>query len=122
MNPFSNNYLTICLYMTLTEKELVPSSKIADAYLWLPQYRNITPTGTNKRHSLDPSLLYGSVEDVRSDDPVFVIRHATSYRTSTSRRRSSVPLNEISLSETHRESSSSYSSDTVSGGDEGKLK
>jgi len=101
---------------------LVPSSKIADAYPWLPQYRNITPTGTNKRRSLDPSLLYGSIEDVRSDDPVFVIRRATSYRTSTSRRRSSVPLDEIALSKIHRESSSSYSSDTTSGGDEGKLK
>ncbi len=46
------------VYTTLTGKELVPSSKIVDAYLRLPQHRNITPTGTNKRRSLDPSLWY----------------------------------------------------------------
>jgi hypothetical protein len=66
--------------------------------------------------------VYGSFEDIRLDDPVFVIRRATSYRTSTSRRRSSVPLDEITLSKIHRESSSSYSSNTTNGGDEGKLK
>ncbi len=47
-----------------TEKELVPSSKIVGAYPLPPQYRNINPTGHNKRHSLGPSQL------VRSDDPL----------------------------------------------------
>ena len=82
----------------------------------------MNPTGANKRRSLDPSLIIGSVEDIRSDDPVFVIRRAISYRTSNSRRRSSVPLDEIALSKIHRESSSSYSSDAHSTLDESKLK
>lgn len=120
---FPRIYLTLLTndVQMLVERELVPSSKIVDAYSLPPQYRNVSPIGASKRRSLDPSLVYGSIEDVRPDDPVFVIRRATSYRTSTSRRRSSVPLDEIALSKIHRESSSSYNSDTTNG-DEGKLK
>lgn len=42
--------------------------------------------------------MYGSIENIRSGDPVFIIRRATSYRTSTSRHCSSVPLHEIAIS------------------------
>lgn len=94
-----------CLF---SEKEVTPSSKVVDSCPRSPQYRNINPTGANKRRSLDPSLIYGSIEDIRADDPVFVIRRATSYR--NSRRRSSVPLDELALSKLHRESTSSYNS------------
>ena len=91
---------------------MAPSSKVIDAFPRPPQYRNPErQTGTNKRRSLDPSQLYGSLDDIRPDDPAFVLRRATSYRNSTSRRRFSAPLDEIALQHLHRESTSSYSSD-----------
>ena len=80
------------------ERELAPSSKIIDALPRPPQYR--TPdrqNPTTKRRSLDAAQLLGTLDDVRLDDPVFVLRRATSYRNSTSRRRSSAPLDEIAL-------------------------
>lgn len=93
---------------------------MVDAYPRSPQYRNINPTGANKRRSLDPSLIYGSIEDIRPDDPVFVIRRAISYR--NSRRRSSVPLDELALSKLHRESTSSYSSSDIQSVMDDKIK
>jgi len=120
--PFLPYYFLITDPRPPLEKELAQSSKIIEAYSRPPHYRNMNPTGANKRRSLDPSLIFGSVEDVRSDDPVFVIRRAISYRNSNSRRRSSVPLDEIALSKIHRESNSSYSSDANSTVDEGKFK
>ena len=77
-----------------------------------------------KRRSFDAAQLLGSIDDVRQDDPVFVLRRATAYRNSTSRRRSSVPLDEFALHQLHmnRESSSSYNSDAHSPIDESKLK
>jgi hypothetical protein len=55
---------------------------------------------------------------------VFVLRRATAYRNSTSRRRSSAPLDEIALQQLHmyRESTSSYNSDAQAPIDESKLK
>lgn len=94
---------------------MAPSSKIIDAFPRPPQYR--TPdrqNPTSKRRSLDAAQLLGTLDDVRPDDPVFVLRRATSYRNSTSRRRSSAPLDEIALQKLHRESSSSYGSDPQS--------
>ncbi|KAF9530938.1 hypothetical protein CPB83DRAFT_874859 [Crepidotus variabilis] len=101
------------------ERELAPSSKVVDAYPRPPQYRN-NQNVANRRRSLDPSQL--SFDDLRSDDPVFVLRRATSYRNSTSRRRSSVPLDELALAKIHRESSSSYNSDGSVPVDDGKPK
>ena len=77
-----------------------------------------------KRRSFDAGQLLGTIDDVRQDDPVFVLRRATAYRNSTSRRRSSVPLDEFALHQLHmnRESSSSYNSDAHSPVDESKLK
>lgn len=52
------------------------------------------------------------MDDVHPDDPVFVLRRAISYRSSTSRHRLSAPLDEIALQHLHRESAaSSVSSD-----------
>jgi len=66
----------------------------------------------SKRRSLDAGLLFGQIEDVKKDDPLFILRRATSYRNSTSRRRLSAPLDELALSHLHqqRESMSSYGS------------
>lgn len=103
------------------ERELGSSGKVIDAFPRPPQYR--TPdrqNPTTKRRSLDAAQLLGTLDDVRLDDPVFVLRRATSYRNSTSRRRSSAPLDEIALQKLHRESSSSYSSDPQSPFDDHK--
>ena len=54
--------------------------------------------------------LLGSPEDVNSEDPVFILRRAVTYRTSSSRHhRLSAPLDEIALQKLHRESVSSSS-------------
>ena len=77
-----------------------------------------------KRRSFDAGQLLGTIDDVRQDDPVFVLRRATAYRNSTSRRRSSVPLDEFALHQLHmnHESTSSYNSYEDSPTDESKLK
>lgn len=68
-----------------------------------------------KRRSIDSALLLGSVEDVSPDDPVFVLRRAVSYRTSSSRHRMSAPLDEIALQHLRDSvSGSSLSSDAAS--------
>ncbi|KDR74222.1 hypothetical protein GALMADRAFT_157490 [Galerina marginata CBS 339.88] len=101
------------------ERELPPSSKIVDAFPRPPQYRGPDrQPAINKRRSLDSSHLLGTLEDIRLDDPVFVLRRATSYRNSTSRKRFSAPLDEIALQHLHRESSSSFNSDPQSPVDE----
>lgn len=67
-------------------------------------------------------LLLGSVDDIRPDDPVFILRRAVTYRPS-SRHRSSAPLDEIALQKFHRESlsgSSIMSDSTAGAGDEPK--
>lgn len=51
--------------------------------------------------------LLGNTEDVRSDDPIFVLRRAVSYRPSTSKNRTSAPLDELALANLHRESRTS---------------
>ena len=117
-------YNLILTLPTLPERELSPSSKIVDAFPRPPQFRTPDQNSSIKRRSFDASQLLGSIDDVRLDDPVFVLRRATAYRISSSRRRSSVPLDEFALHQLHmhRESSSSYNSDLHSPIDESKLK
>jgi len=59
---------------------------------------------------MDSGQLLGTLEDVSPDDPVFILRRATSYRNTTSRKRMSAPLDELALRNLHRESVSSASS------------
>lgn len=97
------------------ERELSPSSKVIDAYPRPPSYRATErKTGEGKRRSVDSAQLLGNLEDVNPDDPIFILRRAISYRSSSSRHRLSAPLDEIALSRLHRESASgsSVSSDT----------
>ncbi|KAJ3885182.1 hypothetical protein GG344DRAFT_83014 [Lentinula edodes] len=98
------------------EKELAPSSKVIDAYSRPPTYKAVDRRfQDSKRRSVDSAQLLGTLEDVSSDDPVFVLRRATSYRNSTSRHRMSAPLDELALRNLHRESqSSNASSDQLS--------
>lgn len=57
----------------------------------------------------------GTPDDVNPEDPIFILRRAVSYRSSTSRHRLSAPLDEIALQNLHRESVSSIGSDPVDG-------
>ncbi|KAJ3531121.1 hypothetical protein NMY22_g8287 [Coprinellus aureogranulatus] len=61
----------------------------------------------NKRRSLDAVHLLGNAEDVQPNDPIFVLRRAVSYRPSTSKNRTSAPLDELALANLHRESRTS---------------
>jgi len=93
------------------ERELSPSSRVVDAYARPPAFRRVQET---KRRSIDSALLLGSADDVQPDDPVFILRRAISYRTSSSRHRMSAPLDEIALQHFRDSvSGSSLSSDNV---------
>ncbi|KAH0839483.1 hypothetical protein J3R83DRAFT_295 [Lanmaoa asiatica] len=94
------------------ERELSPSSKVVDAYLRPPAFRRVPDGG--KRRSIDSAHLLGNAEDVSPDDPVFTLRRAVSYRTSSSRHRMSAPLDEIALQHLRDSiSGSSLSSDNA---------
>lgn len=89
------------------ERELPPSSKVIDAYLRPPVYKS---QALSKRRSIDSTHLLGNPEDVSLDDPIFILRRATSYRNSTSRHRMSAPLDEIALQQLHHQRDSTASS------------
>ncbi|KAI0250595.1 hypothetical protein BJV78DRAFT_1218799 [Lactifluus subvellereus] len=92
------------------ERELIPPGKVIDAYPRPPSYRPADRRlSDSKRRSFDSMQLLGSPEDVGPEDPVFILRRAITYRTSSSRHRLSAPLDEIALQQLHRESVSSSS-------------
>ncbi|CAL1699438.1 unnamed protein product [Somion occarium] len=101
------------------ERELSPSTRVIDAFPRPPTFR-VPDRRDLKRRSADSAQLLGSVEDVSPDDPVFILRRATTYK--PSRNRSSAPLDELALSHLHREStgSASVTSDSTAGLDEPK--
>ncbi len=95
---------------TIIERELTPPGKVIDAYPRPPTYRPADRRSSDsKRRSVDSMQLLGNSEDVSPDDPVFILRRAVTYRTSSSRHRLSAPLDEIALQQLHRESISSSS-------------
>lgn len=95
----------------LLEKELSPSSKVIDAYSRPPTYKAVDRRfQDSKRRSVDSAQLLGTIDNVSSEDPIFVLRRVTSYRNSTSRHRMSAPLDELALRNLHRESQSSNAS------------
>lgn len=98
------------------ERELSPSSRVTDAYTRPPIFRRVQE---GKRRSIDSAQLLGSIDDVHIDDPVFILRRAISYRTSSSRHRMSAPLDEIALQHFRDSvSGSSLSSDNQTSGTE----
>ncbi|KAG2066785.1 hypothetical protein BDR04DRAFT_1233765 [Suillus decipiens] len=98
------------------ERELSPSSRVTDAYARPPSFRRVQE---GKRRSIDSAQLLGSIDDVHIDDPVFILRRAISYRTSSSRHRMSAPLDEIALQHFRDSvSGSSLSSDNPTSGTE----
>ncbi|KAH8106333.1 hypothetical protein BXZ70DRAFT_433344 [Cristinia sonorae] len=101
------------------ERELAPSSRVVDAYPRPPQLRSFDRRPDTKRRSVDSGQLLGSAEDIQPDDPVFILRRAIAYRTSS--RRISAPLDEIALQRHQRESiatNSSNTSDSTAGPDD----
>ncbi|KAH9963289.1 hypothetical protein BC827DRAFT_1194679 [Russula dissimulans] len=98
------------------ERELIPSSKVIDAYPRPPSYRPADRRlSDSKRRSFDSMQLLGSLEDVAPEDPVFILRRAITYRTSSSRHRLSAPLDEIALQQLHRDSYSGSSAASEDG-------
>ncbi|KAL1938651.1 hypothetical protein VTO73DRAFT_11466 [Trametes versicolor] len=97
------------------ERELSPSSKVIDAFTRAPTYRQVDRKFESKRRSVDSAqLLIGSADDVRPDDPVFILRRAIAYRNSSTRHRSSAPLDELALQHLRDSiASSSTASDTT---------
>ncbi|KAL0948907.1 hypothetical protein HGRIS_009016 [Hohenbuehelia grisea] len=99
------------------ERELSPSSRVIEAFPRPPTYRTAERRfPDSKRRSVDSTQLLGTLDDVGADDPVFILRRAIAYRSSTSRHRLSAPLDEIALQHLHqsRESTSTFSSDAAS--------
>ncbi|RXW15844.1 hypothetical protein EST38_g10014 [Candolleomyces aberdarensis] len=95
------------------ERELSPSGRVIESFPRPPTLRTPERQGSvNKRRSIDAVNLLGSVEDVNPDDPIFILRRATSYRTSStsSRNRSSAPLDEIALQQFQQQRESSLHS------------
>ncbi|KAJ7497182.1 hypothetical protein FB451DRAFT_219965 [Mycena latifolia] len=102
------------------ERELSPSSRVIDAFPRPPTYRTTERQNPNKRRSVDSAQILGTSEDVNPEDPMFILRRATSYRSSTTaRHRVSAGLDEIALQKLHRDSASSAGSDAA-GPDEPK--
>lgn len=103
--------------MRFAERELSPSSRVIDAFPRPPTYRAVDRRFTDsKRRSVDSAQLLGSLEDIQPEDPMFILRRAVAYRTSSSRHRSSAPLDEIALQQLHRNSvASSSASDSTAG-------
>ncbi|KAJ7218144.1 hypothetical protein GGX14DRAFT_357992 [Mycena pura] len=96
------------------ERELSPSSRIIDAFTRPPAFRTAQSQIPNKRRSIDSAQILGTVDDVNPEDPTFILRRATSYRSSTSaRHRISIGLDEIALQKLHRDSASSTNSDAT---------
>ncbi|CAK5265339.1 unnamed protein product [Mycena citricolor] len=95
------------------ERELSPSSRVIDAFSRPPSFRSPQTQFQNKRRSVDSAQMLGTVEDVGADDPIFILRRATAYRSSAaSRHRVSGGLDEIALQKLHRDS---VDGNTISG-------
>ncbi|KAH9921573.1 uncharacterized protein BXZ73DRAFT_104456 [Epithele typhae] len=112
----SSSRVRYCLAVELNgkERELTPSSKVIDAYPRPPAYRQFDKRfSDSKRRSIDSAQMLGSADDVRPDDPVFILRRAVAYRISSSRHRSSAPLDDLAL---HQLRESVASSSTNSDG------
>lgn len=99
---------------------MTPASRVIEAFPRPPAFR-IPDRRDAKRRSADSAQLLGSIDDVSPEDPIFILRRATTYKPS-SRHRSSAPLDELELSRLHRESTStaSVTSDSTAGPDEPK--
>ncbi|KAH7343591.1 hypothetical protein B0J17DRAFT_183182 [Rhizoctonia solani] len=82
------------------ERDLLPSSKVLDAFTKQPIMRVIDRRSADaKRRSADSAMLLASVEDIQREDPVFILRRVAGTRNSirSSTSRYSAPLDELAL-------------------------
>ncbi|KAJ1308846.1 hypothetical protein OPQ81_004534 [Rhizoctonia solani] len=82
------------------ERDLLPSSKVLDAFTKQPIMRVIDRRSADaKRRSADSTMLLAAVEDIQRDDPVFILRRVAGARSSirSSTSRYSAPLDELAL-------------------------
>lgn len=100
--------------MLFAERNLQPSSKILDAFQRPPIFKAVDRR-SEKRRSVDSAMLLGVGEDVRQDDPVFMLRRAVGFR-NTGKSKMSAPLDEIALQHLHQRESSLSGSSPVGGG------
>lgn len=92
------------------------SSKIIDAYPRPPTFRTNAPR-PDKRRSIDSMQILGQADDVPADDPIFVLRRATTYRPSTARHPA--PLDDMALHHLHKNRDSASSTSSANSGGTG---
>jgi hypothetical protein len=69
------------------ERPLAPASKVLEAYPVQPIFREAPgKSRSEKRRSFDPATLLSMVSDIRSDDPVFILRQVLQTGRSRSAR------------------------------------
>lgn len=88
-----------------------------DAFQKPPVFKTIDRRSGEKRRSVDSTMLLGVGEDVRADDPVFMLRRAVGFR-NTGKSKMSAPLDEIALQHFHHQRESASESSPVGGGPE----
>ncbi|KAL0060856.1 protein phosphatase regulator [Marasmius tenuissimus] len=103
-----------------SERDLSPASRIIDSYPRPPTFRAAERDRNRskdlQRRSIDSAQILGNMDDLSPDDPVFVLRRATSYKTSTSKHRMSAPLDELALRNLHQQLNRDSISSSTRGG------
>ncbi|KAF8522320.1 hypothetical protein JB92DRAFT_2888045 [Gautieria morchelliformis] len=102
----------LAVQMDGVERQLQPSSKILDAFQRPPIFKIVERRSGEKRRSVDSTMLLNAGEDVRPDDPIFMLRRAVGFR-NTGKSKMSAPLDEIALQHLHQRESVSESSMTA---------
>lgn len=111
----------LCCYSDGQEKELLPSSKVVDAFGRPPSFRMAEQrrSGDWRRRSADATLLLGSTDDIQPGDPEFRLRRAVAYRMNNAgRSRLSAPLDELALSHSKAQRESITASETSTAKDD----
>ncbi|KIJ41513.1 hypothetical protein M422DRAFT_780287 [Sphaerobolus stellatus SS14] len=86
------------------ERNLQPSSKILDAFARPPVFRPVDRRSGEKRRSVDSTMLLGAAEDIRPDDPIFILRRAHGLR-NTGKSKMNAPLDDYALQKRHQRES-----------------
>jgi len=107
----------LAVQMDGLERQLQPSSKILDAFQRPPIFKSVERRSGEKRRSVDSAMLLNVGEDVRPDDPVFMLRRAVGFRNPG---KSKMPLDEIALQHLHNQRESASESSTVGGPEDAK--
>lgn len=81
------------------ERQLHPSSKVLDAFTRPPFFRAVDRRSGEKRRSADSAFLLNAAEDIRPDDPIFILRKATGLRNSG--KSKPAPLDDYALQKKH---------------------